>query len=184
MVKLLISQLMLAILVVVQLSVITVHTFAIIKHNTDCRDRKWEYECSLRVRIFFRVTLELPNPFAEAIIYICIQSNPYFQLNSLFCMLYQIDQNYFTGALHKLLNVILDLLGLLLAVIFSTAPESFEFCNFLIPNSGVTVNRESDAVNNDSGKGHRRRNYFFRYWVTSLKSSLVIPSRTGCSQFL
>lgn len=99
-------------------------------------------------------------------------------------MLYQIDQNYFTGALHKLLNVILDLLGLLLAVIFSTAPESFEFCNFLIPNSGVTVNRESDAVNNDSGKGHRRRNYFFKYWVTSLKSSLVIPSRTGCSQFL
>lgn len=112
---------------------------------------------------FLKVTPQLPNPFAEAIIYkICIQNNLYFQLNSLFCMLYQIGQNYFTGALNKLLNCILHLLDFLLAVIFCTAPEAFDFCNFLIPNSGVAVNWEADAVNTDSGKRTQKNKLFFQ----------------------
>lgn len=93
---------------------------------------------------------------------ICIRSNLYFQLNSLFSMLYQIGQNYFTGALNKLLSCIWDLLDLMLGVIFSTAPEAFEFCNFLIPNSGITVNRGADAVNTDSGKRTQKKKCFFQ----------------------
>lgn len=94
-----------------------------------------------------------------------MQSNLHFQLNSLFCMLYQIDQNYFTGALNKLLNCILDLLDLLLAVIFSMVPEEFEFCNFLIPNSRITVNWEADAVNTDFGKRTQKKKWVFFFQV-------------------
>lgn len=82
----------------------------------------------------------------------------------MFCILYQIGQNHFTGALNKLLSCILDLLDLLLAVIFSTAPEAFEFCNILIPNSGITVKQvdKADIVNTDSGKKAQKKKCFFQ----------------------
>lgn len=34
------------------------------------------------------------------------------------------------------------------------------------------------------GKGYSRKKFFFRYWITSLETSLVIHWSTGCSQFL